>query len=1129
MRLSHIGLVLLIAIGLLACGDPGTPVTQGGDIPAVAELAAQDSAAADLAPAELPLELDGTQQELPAEDTCDQCDQPECGDGSCFMDPCSQNADCLSGMCVDHMGDLVCTQFCVEECPAGWTCTQVGTGGTDLVFACVSPFSRLCRPCAEDGDCVSVDGAENRCVTYDDEGSFCGVTCGGGKLCPDGYNCQEVLTRDGTAVSSCVNVLGTCPCTDTSIALALSTPCGQDNEFGACSGMRVCTELGLSACDAKTPAPEDCNGLDDNCDGSADEGTCDDEDLCTEDACDPAAGCQHLPLTDVPCNDGDSCTFSDTCQAGSCLGDIIVCDDGNPCTDDVCDPITGCTFPHNGGPCDDGNPCTFADTCAKGVCTSGVSLDCDDGNPCTTDQCDDLEGCLHIPSAGPCDDGNECTAGESCVAGECLPTQPAQCDDGNPCTDDWCEPTGGCINTPNNASCSDDDLCTLGDECQNGECSGGQPLACDDKNPCTNDSCNKLLGCVHSNSSEQCDDSDPCSLVDQCVGGTCVGTGAIDCDDGNPCTMDFCDPMIGCSHDPNTNPCDDSNPCTTKDTCKLGTCAGGPQPDCDDGNPCTDDLCIAQSGCIHSANAQSCDDNNECTTDDHCQDGVCLSHQSVPCDDGNPCTKDICLPDGGCTAEPTVAPCSDGNPCTVNDACEDGLCIPGQEVICDDGNDCTTDSCQDGLCVFDPQDGACDDGNPCTPTDVCALGHCKGTGTPDCDDENLCTTDFCDPASACVYVLNNLPCNDDDVCTTADVCSNGQCTGSSPLVCDDGNICTQDDCDQAKGCTFSPIIDLPCTDGNVCTTGDICNGGACVTNGFLDCEDDNPCTQDSCDPDAGCVNLPTAGSCTDNDVCTEDDSCLNGQCIPGPAVNCDDGNICTDDSCEPQTGCAYSIQDGDQDGIANVCDNCPLVPNGDQANSDADTLGNQCDNCPNHANQDQANGDGDQVGNECDNCPADSNQDQADGDGDGVGTVCDNCPAVSNPDQLDSDDDGQGDACSNNCPGGLWIKVEGHEDICVNCNKGDHSCQAKGVCEGLTNLQCEHQGYDCCWGNKGSWYPLDGSSGSSNFAIAYAYDFGNGCGGGDYGNICACDESKPALYGFADNHEYCGVGHWFRQ
>ena len=58
--------------------------------------------------------------------------------------------------------------------------------------------------------------------------------------------------------------------------------------------------------------------------------------------------------------------------------------------------------------------------------------------------------------------------------------------------------------------------------------------------------------------------------------------------------------------------------------------------------------------------------------------------------------------------------------------------------------------------------------------------------------------------------------------------------------------------------------------------------------------------------------------------------------------------------------------DSDGDGTYDAMDNCPSVPNSDQANADGDAFGDACDNCPLVANDDQTDLDFDGVGDACD-------------------------------------------------------------------------------------------------------------------------------------------------------------------
>jgi len=103
-------------------------------------------------------------------------------------------------------------------------------------------------------------------------------------------------------------------------------------------------------------------------------------------------------------------------------------------------------------------------------------------------------------------------------------------------------------------------------------------------------------------------------------------------------------------------------------------------------------------------------------------------------------------------------------------------------------------------------------------------------------------------------------------------------------------------------------------------------------------------------------------------------------------------------------------EDGDNDGLGALCDNCPDDANPGQEDSDGDGAGDACDNCP-EPNPGQADDDGDGLGDVCDNCPQRQNADQGDGDDDGVGDLCDNCPDIPNSLQADADSDGKGDLC----------------------------------------------------------------------------------------------------------------------
>ena len=78
----------------------------------------------------------------------------------------------------------------------------------------------------------------------------------------------------------------------------------------------------------------------------------------------------------------------------------------------------------------------------------------------------------------------------------------------------------------------------------------------------------------------------------------------------------------------------------------------------------------------------------------------------------------------------------------------------------------------------------------------------------------------------------------------------------------------------AGGC----IDDLDCDDVDACNGVETCRAGGCVDGTPPNCDDGNPCTDDSCDTTVGCRNVANdANSCSDGNACTVD-GCVNGTC-----------------------------------------------------------------------------------------------------------------------------------------------------------------------------------------------------------------------------------------------------------
>ena len=107
------------------------------------------------------------------------------------------------------------------------------------------------------------------------------------------------------------------------------------------------------------------------------------------------------------------------------------------------------------------------------------------------------------------------------------------------------------------------------------------------------------------------------------------------------------------------------------------------------------------------------------------------------------------------------------------------------------------------------------------------------------------------------------------------------------LNCDDGNSCTDDSCNPVDGCVNVNNTEQ-CDDGITCTENDICSEGVCagLANDLI-CEDGNLCTDDLCHPLDGCLYKNNSNKCDDGLFCTVKDRCSAGKC-QGKPRKCDD-------------------------------------------------------------------------------------------------------------------------------------------------------------------------------------------------------------------------------------------------
>ena len=594
----------------------------------------------------------------------------------------------------------------------------------------------------------------------------------------------------------------------------------------------------------------------------------------------------------------------------------------------------GCSVPAD---CDDGLWCNGSEDCVSGSCVAGTPPNCNDGVGCTDDSCNEgTDSCDNAPNDTNCDNGLYCDGAETCHATlDCQSGAAVNCNDSVGCTDDSCnEGTDSCDNVPNDASCDNGQYCDGVETCDAlVDCQAGTAVDCDDGVGCTSDSCNESTdSCDNTASDANCVDALFCNGAETC-------DPVLDCQAGSdPCPGQICDEPTDTCLDCQTNgDCDDGVYCNGAETCTGGTCQGGSPVNCNDGVGCTDDSCNESTdSCDNTAHDSNCDNGLYCDGAETCDSLLdCQSGTAVNCDDGVGCTNDSCNEGtDSCDNVANDANCDNGLYCDGTETCDAVLdCQGGTAVNCDDGVDCTDDSCNE---TTDSCDNIANDAN--------------------CDD-----TFFCNGAETCHATLDcqagNDPCPGESCDEGADVCISVTCNGNG--TCESGEDCSTcpNDCISGGGGTSCGDGVCQPSAGEDCRTCDLDCRGKLNGNPSKQycCGDDVSCTDSRCNAAPWvCDNTPTNPYCCGDGTCegVEDSVNCEVDCGPPPVcgdVLCDPG----EDECTCPTDCCASAPltesacsdgcDNDCDGLTDGADpDCACGLKGDPCTVDAECCSFNC-------------------------------------------------------------------------------------------------------------------------------------------------------------------------------------------
>ena len=795
-----------------------------------------------------------------------------CGSGSCLA---IGGTDCVDGevidTCVVPAGtalDTVCNG--VDDDCDGETDEEFEPGPTTCGFGlCESSGTTACTNGLLGSDCVplepdddtdpSCDGVDQDCDGVTDEDFMARATsCGVGACsnvgtleCVAGEpldNCVAGLGAEGFSVAddaTCDGVDDDCDGVADDDYIATPTTCGS----GACAatGEMACQAgVVVDTCAAGDSSPHDvtCDGVDDDCDGTADE-----DYVPAATAC-GAGACAAVGVTS--CVGGE---VMDSCEAGAAAVADASCDG----VDDDCDGATDEDYVELATACGSGAcGAVGATSCVAGVeldsCVAGTAADFDATCDGVDDDCDGVtdEDFLTVPTS--CGAGACAATGEtSCVAGDELDS----CSASDPAADDvTCD---GVDDDCNGAT--DDGYSTVATACGDGACAASGETSC--VAGAVVDSCVAGEGALSDASCDgvdnDCDghtDEDHAPVPTSCGTGPCAGSGTISCLDG--LLVDSCESGTGDVVDATCDGVDDDcDGVTDDDYVSMGTFCGT--------GACE---ATGSTSCVDGSIVNSCSEGVAAATDAGC-DGVDDDCDGVTDQDfvGAPTTCGV----GACAASGTTS-CAGG---VVVDSCVEAPALGALDMNCDG--------------VDDDCSGEADEDFSVTPT-ACGTGACASTGQLTCSGGGLVDTCSAGTGSATDATCNGVDddCSgltDEDYVVTPTSCGIGACASTGQLTCSGGDVVNTCSAGSAAGNDATcDGVDDDCsgqTDEDYASTSTTCGTGACASTGTLTCVGGHPADS--------CVEGPAAA--TDASCDGVDDDC-DGQTdqdcvVVAPEPNCD--------------------------------------------------------------------------------------------------------------------------------------------------------------------------------------------------------------------------------------------------